>query len=145
MAWYKRLVCLWLAAFVLLGSVGHVVAEHWCQMRGKKMQLLLTNKDCKSQCPDNLELTNLTGPVIYKTPCCKDVQRFERLEASSQFSIDHFQFPSVLADWQIAQASTWLFAVLRSTPPPCSNFLQADDPPIRSGRYRLLHFCTWLI
>ncbi|KAA9341135.1 HYC_CC_PP family protein [Larkinella humicola] len=144
--WYHRLICLWLAAFVLIGSSGHIVAEHWCKMKGKSMELLFTKKECKKQCPDKPKFASTgTGPIIYKSPCCKDVERFERLETKSQFSIKATDLNPPVIDWAGHFGLFHWLATLLPIESYHPTLYRADDPPSRSGRFRLTNHCIWLI
>lgn len=146
LTWCHRLICFWLAAFVLIGSSGHIVLDHWCKMRGKSMQLLLSKKDCKKQCPDKPKLSHQhRGPVIYKTPCCKDVERFNRLAPESQFSVSKVQLhPPIVAWMDVLPSIGWLLVLLPDQVQRI-DLSWTQDPPGRSVRFRLTKYCRWLI
>ncbi|WP_345247310.1 hypothetical protein [Nibrella saemangeumensis] len=144
LAFYQRFVCLLLAALVLLGSAGHVVVEHWCQMKGKSFELLLNSKDCQKHCSDSPK-AHLPGPQVYKTPCCKDVQHFERLDTQSQAWANGYQVTPAVTDLWPVEPLQWLLASLFSPARTPTRWLSADDPLVRTGRFRLTQHCTWLI
>jgi hypothetical protein len=143
-----RFVCCWLAALVLLGSTGFGVVDHWCQMRGHTKSMLLAEKDCTRTCssdlPDAAPVSAL--PVVKKSPCCKTTLSYEHVDVSRFLTDQHGPTAPTPIDFQPALSFVYLFPapVPVASAADFSPFV-ADDPLIRSGRFRLLLGCTWLI
>ncbi len=143
-----RFICCWLAALVLLGSTGFGVVDHWCQMRGHTKSLLLTEKNCTNTCTvDSLDPTPVSAlPVVKKSPCCKTTLSYQHVDVSRFLTDQHSLTAPTLVDFQPTSPFAYLFAapVPVTTAVTVSSF-PANDPLIRSGRFRLLVGCTWLI
>ena len=143
-----RFVCCWLAALVLLGSVGFGTIDHWCQMRGHTKSLLLTEKNCTNTCtvdlPHPAPVSNV--PVVKRSPCCKTTLTYQHVDTSRFLTDPHTPTAPVPVDYWLATSFAYLFPV---SAPVAAAFtvvsLSADDPLIRSGRFRLTAGCTWLV
>lgn len=143
-----RFVCCWLAALVLLGSVGFGTVDHWCQMRGHTKSLLLTEKNCTNTCtadlPDPTPVTN--APTVKRSPCCKTALSYQHVDTSRFLTDQHTPTTPTPVDYWLAPSFVYLFPV---SAPVTAAFTVASlataDPLIRSGRFRLITGCTWLI
>lgn len=143
-----RFVCCWLAALVLLGSTGFGVVDHWCLMRGHTKSLLLIEKNCANTCTADLSdpapVSSL--PVIKKSPCCKTTLSYQHVDVSRFLTDQHGPTAPHLIDF--SPALTFVFRFTVSVPVAGAvdfSSFSADDPLIRSGRFRLLLGCIWLI
>jgi hypothetical protein len=79
-----------MAFLVLLSSTGFAFVEHQCLMRGKSVQLVSEKKSdsCKpkvvsSCCARSKQLKEAKGTFLKKTDCCKESQKFEKLDVVS--------------------------------------------------------------
>ncbi|KAA6436665.1 hypothetical protein FEM33_21220 [Dyadobacter flavalbus] len=85
-----RSVTILMAFLVLLSSTGFAFTEHQCMMRGKSVQFVSDKKpeSCKpkvvsSCCAKSKLLKEAKGTFFKKTDCCKDNQKFEKLDVLS--------------------------------------------------------------
>jgi hypothetical protein len=94
-----RFVTILMAFLVLLSSTGFAFTEHQCMMRGKSVQFVSDKKSesCKpkvvsSCCAKSKALKEGKGTFFKKTDCCKENQKFEKMDVLSS----HTQ---LLAKW----------------------------------------------
>lgn len=143
---FNRLICCWLALVVLLGSTGFGVVDHWCQMRGHTKSLLSAQTGCTKSCQADEPPAPITGTsVVKRMPCCKTTVSYEHLDVS-RFVVDHHnpvapQPVDFIANPQFQRLLVALLPASDAVVP----FPSADDPLHRTGRYRLIVGCTWLI
>lgn len=85
-----RSVTILMAFLVLLSSTGFAFTEHQCMMRGKSVQFVSDKKpeSCKpkvvsSCCAKSKALKEAKGTFLKKTDCCKENQKFEKLDVLS--------------------------------------------------------------
>ena len=143
-----RFVCCWLAALVLLGSMGFGTVDHWCQMRGHTKSLLLAEKNCTNTCTANVpEPAPVSGvPVVKRLPCCKTMLTYQHVDTSRFLTDQHTPTAPIPVDYWFTPSFAWPFpAAAPVTAAVDVASLPADDPLIRSARFRLLAGCTWLI
>ncbi|MBC8151677.1 MAG: hypothetical protein H7Z72_02070 [Bacteroidetes bacterium] len=143
---HTRLICCWLALVVLLGSTGFGMVEHWCQMRGHSKAFLLTKTGCVTPCQAAEQSPPTSdGPVVKKMPCCKTTVSYENLDVSRFVADQPVPAAPQPGDcipnpqFRLLPAALLPVAVVPSTLP------LADDPLHRTGRFRLVSGCTWLI
>jgi len=79
-----------MAFLVLLSSTGFGFIEHQCMMRGKSVQFVSESKVksdgrkiASSCCEKSRALKESKGTFFKKTDCCKDNQKFEKVDAVS--------------------------------------------------------------
>jgi len=82
-----------MALLVLLSSTGFAFIEHQCMMRGKSVQLVSEKKSdsCETKvvsscCAKSKVLKESTGVFFKKTDCCKENQKFEKLDVLSSLT-----------------------------------------------------------
>lgn len=82
-----------MALLVLLSSTGFAFIEHQCMMRGKSVQLVSEKKSdsCEikvvsSCCAKSKALKESTGVFFKKKDCCKENQKFEKLDVLSSLT-----------------------------------------------------------
>lgn len=143
---HTRLICCWLAFMVLVSSTGFGMVDHWCQMRGHSKALLLSQKACKTPCQaDEQSLPDSGVPVVKKMPCCKTTVSFEHLDVSRLVANPHSAPAPQPADFISNPQFQLLLAALFPVASAISPSPLADDPLHRTGRFRLISGCTWLI
>lgn len=89
-----RSITVFMAVLVLLSSTGFGFIEHQCMMRGKSMQFVSKKESnsCEKKvtyscCAKRKAVQDGGGVYFKKTDCCKDSQKFEKVDvASSQSS-----------------------------------------------------------
>nr|WP_221390313.1 hypothetical protein [Dyadobacter sp. NIV53] len=80
-----------MAFLILLSSTGFGLIEHACMMRGKSVKFVTENKTdtvkaVSSCCAKSKALKESKGTIFKKTSCCKENQKFEKLDVTSSFS-----------------------------------------------------------
>jgi hypothetical protein len=83
-----------MAILVLLSSTGFGFIEHQCMMRGKSVQFVSEkkSKSCKPEvatscCAKSKAAKEQSGTYLKKTDCCKDNQKFTKLEVASSQNV----------------------------------------------------------
>jgi hypothetical protein len=85
-------ITVFMAMLVLLSSTGFGFIEHQCTMRGKSLKFVSEQKANSGQeklascCAKSKALKESKGSFFKRTDCCKDSQRFEKLETVSSLS-----------------------------------------------------------
>jgi hypothetical protein len=108
--WFNLLM----ACIVLLSSTGFGLVDHSCQMRGKKRTIIVAFSDTKPQkgcAADKQPAPPTDQPVIKKTVCCQDDQKYENVDISSSLSQLVAKFVKTVTETVLAGASlavTWL-------------------------------------
>ena len=107
---------IFMAMLVLLSSTGFAFIENECMMRGKSLQFLAekkadsdTKKVVSSCCAKSKALKESKGTFFKKTDCCKESQKFEKLDVPSQASQFHAKFVKALADGVIWSSTSFTF------------------------------------
>jgi len=145
-SWFTRLLCLWLTGSVLFASSGFVVVDHWCLMSGKKVEARLMPKACLKACSEEAACPqNKSTRTIHKTPCCKEVARYEHLKTEQSNWVHASHWNPIISDLPSFTQLVRFLSVLLSVGEPSAVHQQPDDPLIRSGRFRLISLCSWLI
>lgn len=83
--------------------------------------------------------------TVHKAPCCKEVARFEHLKTEQATTAPTSHVNPVVSDLPGFTQVTTLLAVLFHGSEPAIRPQQPDDPLFRSGRFRLITLCSWLI
>lgn len=133
----SQLFNLLMAFVVLLSSTGFGLVEHSCQMRGKKKTVVVAFSDMKTQqgCAIDKQPMPSEQPVVKKTECCQDDQRFENVDISSSLSQFVAKFVKLVAETvvtAVAAVLVWIIDVVfaeRST-----SIFSFTSPPSLSGR-----------
>ena len=83
-----RSFTVFMACLVLLSSTGFGLVEHHCMMRGKSLQLMAVEaKDaCKSCVKKNVSQAKPHETIVKKADCCKDEQKYQKVDLVSSFS-----------------------------------------------------------
>lgn len=101
---------------------------------------------CVNPCETEQETLPLTnGPVIKKMPCCKTTVSYQHLDVSRFIADQHAQPAPQPADFIPTPQFRLLLAALLPIDARISTPPIADDPGPRTGRFRLISLCTWLI
>ncbi|MEO6284439.1 MAG: hypothetical protein ABIN80_00790 [Dyadobacter sp.] len=86
----NRSITVIMAFLVLLSSTGFAFVEHQCMMRGKSVQLVSEKKtdSCEAKvvsscCAKSKQLKDSKRTFLKKTDCCKESQKFEKLDVVS--------------------------------------------------------------
>jgi hypothetical protein len=84
---FRKSITVFMAMLVLLSSTGFGFIEHQCMVRGKSVQFIAEKKadSCKQKvvsscCSKSKALKQDSGTYLKKTECCKDNQKFTKLE-----------------------------------------------------------------
>ncbi|MEZ0612298.1 hypothetical protein ACAW74_27565 [Fibrella sp. WM1] len=143
---YTRIFCCLMALWVLMGSVGVGMVEHWCQMRGHSKTLLMAQEGCKKACTlDDAPRPVSEGSGVKRMPCCKTTLTYEHLDVS-RFVVDgHAVSAPQPAEFISNPEFRLLLAALLPTAPTEPIRPDSQSPLPRTGRFRLASNCTWLI
>ncbi len=143
---HTRLICCWLAILVLLSSTGFGMVEHWCLMRGHTKTMLAVQKSCAEPCQATALMAPMSGePTVKKAACCKTSLSYEHLDVSS-YVADYHPLPTLQpAEFIPNPQFRLLLAALLPVDTTAPALPVADDPLPKSGRFRLISLCTWLI
>jgi len=143
---FSRLICFSQALMVLLSSTGFGMVEHWCMMRGHTKSLLAVSTPCAKSCPSDETPEPVAGEhALRKMPCCKTILSYQHLDVSS-FVAGHVSVTAPQPAGFIPNPTfRLLLAAMAPTDVLSASTTLADDPLPRTGRYRLISLCTWLI
>jgi hypothetical protein len=94
---FHRSITIFMAFLVLLSSTGFAFIEHECMVKGKSMQLV-QEKKMSSCCAKRTQLKEVSGTFFKKTDCCKESQKFEKLDVASVGIQSNTFFLKVFAD-----------------------------------------------
>ncbi|NIJ55766.1 HYC_CC_PP family protein [Dyadobacter arcticus] len=98
---FHRSITIFMAFLVLLSSTGFALIEHECMMKGKLVKLLQEGKsasESSSCCAKSRELKEFKGIFLKKTDCCKESQKFEKLDVTSSGTQVNATLLKVFAD-----------------------------------------------
>lgn len=140
-----------MACIVLLSSTGFGLIEHTCLIRGKRVSMAIA-QEAKPSCPVHSKKFSVSsqstfGPIIKKTDCCKDEQRYENVDFSSsitQLVAKFLQSVSALAGAGVAALLGWLFDDFLPLDPDSAS-VWVDSPPLPYGRSLLLFVQSFLL
>ncbi|GAB3269914.1 hypothetical protein GCM10027347_40230 [Larkinella harenae] len=129
-----------MACLVLLSSTGFGLIEHTCLMRGKKVSMAIsrsTNSDCPVH-SKKFSVSNQTsiGPVVKRTDCCKEEQRYENVDFSSSITQLVAKFIKVIADVAGAGLAALFQWLIDDLIPDDTDLVKiaGDSPPLPYGR-----------
>jgi len=85
-----RSITVFMAFLVLMSSTGFAFIEHQCLVKGKSVQVVKDlKKDASGEmaasscCAKSKALKEAKGTFFKKTDCCKESQKFEKLEVTA--------------------------------------------------------------
>lgn len=111
----RQSLTVFMALLVLLSSTGFGFIEHECMMRGKSLQLLTekkagdSTKKVSSCCAKSKAQKEAKGTFFKKTACCKESQKFEKVDVPSQTSQIQAKFVKNLFAGIIWSATSFVF------------------------------------
>jgi hypothetical protein len=150
-----QLFNLLMTCIVLLSSTGFGLIEHTCLMRGKKVSLAMNpsandNQSCpihrqKAVSPSDHQ--SYQTPVLKRTDCCQNEQRYENVDFSSSITQLVAKFIKSTTDALLTGVSglvSWLFTslVVADTTSTVAVF---DSPPLQYGRSLLSFVQSFLL
>lgn len=98
-----RSITVFMAFLVLMSSTGFAFIEHQCLVRGKSVQVVKELKTDSSEsmvgsscCAKSKKLKEAKGIFFKKTDCCKESQKFEKLQVTT--STTH-ELAKLLKSW----------------------------------------------
>jgi hypothetical protein len=141
-----------MACIVLLSSTGFGLIEHTCLMRGKKVSMAM-NHDARQSCRIHGEkavsLPNQShqAPVIKRTDCCKEEQRYENVDFSSSITQLVAKFIKSLANTTLVGAAAFVSWLLDNliTVDTTSALTVIESPPLHYGRSLLSFVQSFLL
>ncbi|MCF0050362.1 hypothetical protein LXM25_09855 [Dyadobacter sp. LJ53] len=124
-----RSITVFMAFLVLMSSTGFAFIEHQCLVRGKSVQVV---KDLKKDASENMagssccakskKLKEAKGTFFKKTDCCKESQKFEKLQVTTS---GVHELAKLLKTWNADQ----LFFVPRGFLTLIEQAIGANAPP----------------
>ena len=141
-----------MACIVLLSSTGIGLIEHTCKMRGKKVSMAIP-RETKPGCPVHSKKTFSVsksasiGPVVKRTDCCKEEQRYENVDFSSSITQLVAKFLKSIADTAevgMVAVISWLFSDLLPAETGAAA-IRVDAPPLPYGRDLLSFVQSFLL
>lgn len=107
-----------MAVLVLISSTGFGLIEHQCMMRGMTVKLVSEKKSdsCKEKvvsscCARSKALKEAKTTFFKKTACCKDTQKFEKVDVVSALVQLHAKAMKVFADGLLWSLQSFTFLV----------------------------------
>ncbi|RYD94058.1 MAG: hypothetical protein EOP50_10115 [Sphingobacteriales bacterium] len=149
-----QLFNLLMTCIVLLSSTGFGLIEHTCLMRGKKVSLAMSQSaNVNQSCPIHRQKAvspseqSYQTPILQRTDCCQEEQRYENVDFSSSITQLVAKFIKSMADTVLAGVTaliTWLFTslVIADT---ASTLAVFDAPPLHYGRSLLSFVQSFLL
>lgn len=123
-----------MATLVLVSSTGFGLIEHRCMMRGMTMKFVSEKKadSCEKKvvfscCAKSKALKESGKTFFKKTDCCKDQQKFEKVDVVSSLAQLHAKALKMIADgdlWSVQSfvflSQEWIYPPARSSSYPIS-------------------------
>jgi hypothetical protein len=148
-----RSITFLMAVLVLVSSTGFGLIEHQCLMRGMSMKFVSEKKaeSCKkklaSSCCAKSKSAKDSNKIFFKkTDCCKDQQKFEKVDVMSSLSSVQAKALKVWADgilWSVQSivflSQEWIY------PPVTSSVATITFSSIFHGRTMLSFVQSFLI
>jgi hypothetical protein len=127
-----RSITLFMAFLVLVSSTGFGLIEHQCMMRGMTMKFVSEKKAdsgkgkvVSSCCAKSKLLKESKKNFFKKTSCCKENQKFEKVDAVSSLAQFHAKALKVIADGDLWSAQSFVFLVQEWIYPSIQSSLSA--------------------
>lgn len=142
---FLRLVSLMMALLLLISSMGLVIVDHECLMRGKSQSVWIGLETCSKSCqsPQAVDVSKHDHTTSFdKVPCCQEKAQLVKLEVQSQ------------SGWGVVQVFTGIqpfpefLRMLRHPTSPGSvawPIFSDSGPPAYTVAYILAILCTWVI
>lgn len=113
-----RYITILMAVLVLISSTGFGLIEHQCMMRGMTMKFVSEKKaaSCKEKvdsscCAKSKALKESKKNFFKKNSCCKDNQKFEKVDVVSSLAQFHAKALKMIADGDLWTAQSFVFLV----------------------------------
>ncbi|MFC5407852.1 hypothetical protein ACFPMF_00930 [Larkinella bovis] len=146
-----KYVNLLMACIVLLSSTGFGLIEHTCQLRGKRVSMVI-HQESKSTCPVHSKKFSVSnqrsiGPVLKRTDCCKEEQKYENVDFSSSLTQLVAKFLKSVTDVAGAGMATLISWLLNDLFPVVTESvtIRTDSPPLHYGRSLLSFVQSFLL
>lgn len=117
-----------MAVLVLISSTGFGLIEHQCMMRGMTMKFVSEKKadSCKEKvvsscCAKSKAEKNVNKKFFKKTDCCKDQQKFEKVDVVSSLAPFQAKALKVLADGILWSVQSFVFLSQERIYPPVAS------------------------
>jgi len=124
-----RSITIFMAFLVLVSSTGFGLVEHQCLMRGMMTMKFVSEKkadSCKEKvvsacCAKSKALKESKKTFFKKTDCCKDQQKFEKVDVVSSLVQLHAKAMKVFADGLLWSLQSFIFLLQEWVYPPVSS------------------------
>ena len=123
-----RSITILMAVLVLVSSTGFGLTEHQCLMQGMTMKFVSQKKagDCKEKlvsacCAKSKALKESKKNFFKKTDCCKDQQKFEKVDVVSSLAPFHTKAFKMIADGDLWLVQSFVFLSQEWVYPPAKS------------------------
>lgn len=142
-----------MAFLILLSSTGFRFIEHECMMRGKSVKFASENKNdefktkaVSSCCAKSKALKESKGTYFKKTDCCKENQKFEKIDVSSSISQMLAKSFKAMADGNFWAVKSFTFLLAEwILPSPLHSLQTTSFSSLFHGRSMLSFIQSFLI
>lgn len=125
-----RSITILMAFLVLVSSTGFGLTEHQCLMQGMTMKFVSQKKadDCKEKvvsscCAKSRALKESKKNFFKKTDCCKDQQKFEKVDVVSSVAPFHAKAFKMIANGDLWSVQSFVFLLQEWVYPPAQSSL----------------------
>ncbi|TKT86644.1 HYC_CC_PP family protein [Dyadobacter frigoris] len=125
-----RSITILMAVLVLISSTGFGLTEHQCLMQGMTMKFVSEKKadSCKEKvvsacCAKSNALKESKKNFLKKTDCCKDQQKFEKVDVVSSIAQLHAKALKMVADGDLWSVQSFVFLLQEWVYPPAQSSL----------------------
>jgi hypothetical protein len=115
---FHSYITILMAVLVLVSSTGFGLIEHHCMMRGMTMKFVSEKKadSCKKKvvlscCAKSKALKESGKIFLKKTDCCKNQQKFEKVDVVSSLAQFHAKALKVIADGDLWAMQSFVFLI----------------------------------
>lgn len=126
-----RSITILMAVLVLISSTGFGLTEHQCLMQGMTMKFVKEKKaeNCKEKvvfscCAKSKALKESKKNFFKKTDCCKDQQKFEKVDVVSSLAPFHAKAFKMIADCDLWSVQSFVFLMQEWIYPAAKSSLQ---------------------
>lgn len=145
---FVRIVSLAMAVLLLVSSMGFVIVEHTCEMKGKSRSARLGHWETSSCCgakavTANPSLSTKHNSGIRENPCCKEKAVLSPVTSGVTPEVQTHQL--VIPDVPLAFAAYLVFRGAYSARDSHSIYDPYAGPPPVSASQHIALLCSWLI
>ena len=141
-----------MAFLILFSSTGFAFIEHECMMRGKSVKFsanevaeFVTKKKVSSCCAKAKTQKEAKGTFFKKTECCKDSQKFEKVDVAPSLSQMFAKALKIISDGVLWSVNSLVFITAEWVLPSASSTSSISFSSLFHGRTMLCFVQSFLI